>query len=732
VRGLQIETAVGYWTFRESLLTQDPSLAWAIDSEGRNVIVGTSGNDSLTGTLGQDALRGGLGSDWLNGGDGNDALHGDEGADSLWGYEGDDMLVGGADSDQLYGGNGSDRLEGGDGADNLSGEAGNDVLIGSAGVDRISGGIGDDVLRGGDGDDQLAGNEGADVLEGNAGSDFMQGNQGGDLYLFGRGGGQDTLQENGDVGGAADVIRLGAGILPGDVAVRRDGDHLVLSIRGTSDQLTVYYAFGQFSPTNEIEAIQFADGTSWDLGQIKAMLIQGTAGADTLVGYLGPDTINGLDGNDTIWGAAGNDTLEGGSGADRLYGEAGDDTLIGGSGDDQLNGGADNDVLRGGDGADSLSGTSGADTLDGGPGNDWADGGAGPDVYVFGRGSGQDTVQDSDVTPGVVDMVQMGPGVLPSDVKLSRNGDSLVLPISGTGDQLSVYAWFWQDRPDNVVEQIRFADGTVWDASAIRQKVLDGSASADTLIGYATDDVLQGWAGKDTLWGRAGNDRLDGGAGADTMYGEAGNDTYVVDDPGDSVVEALNAGTDTVETGLTYSLPASVENLVLTGQTVADATGNGLTNVLIGNGAANVLDGAGGNDTLKGGLGNDTYRLSPGWGHDLISEVDSTPGNTATVLFGGTVRPLDLVLRRSEDSLIVAQPSTGDDVAIEGWYGGNSYQTEVIQASDGNRLLSTQVDGLIQAMASYTSSTGLAWDQAIVNRPQEVQTVLAGFWQPHS
>jgi hypothetical protein len=57
---------------------------------------------------------------------------------------------------------------------------------------------------------------------------------------------------------------------------------------------------------------------------------------------------------------------------------------------------------------------------------------------------------------------------------------------------------------------------------------------------------------------------------------------------------------------------------------------------------------------------------------------------------------------------------------------------KVIQAGDGSRLLNTQLDGLIQAMASYTVSAGLTWDQAVDNRPQEVQNVLAGYWQPHS
>jgi hypothetical protein len=44
-------------------------------------------------------------------------------------------------------------------------------------------------------------------------------------------------------------------------------------------------------------------------------------------------------------------------------------------------------------------------------------------------------------------------------------------------------------------------------------------------------------------------------------------------------------------------------------------------------------------------------------------------------------------------------------------------------------LVNTQVDQLIQAMASFGAQTGLSWDQAIDQRPQEVQTILAASWQ---
>ena len=43
--------------------------------------------------------------------------------------------------------------------------------------------------------------------------------------------------------------------------------------------------------------------------------------------------------------------------------------------------------------------------------------------------------------------------------------------------------------------------------------------------------------------------------------------------------------------------------------------------------------------------------------------------------------------------------------------------------------LHTQVDQLIQAMATFTQQTGLSWDQAIDQQPQNVQTVLAASWQ---
>ena len=87
------------------------------------------------------------------------------------------------------------------------------------------------------------------------------------------------------------------------------------------------------------------------------------------------------------------------------------------------------------------------------------------------------------------------------------------------------------------------------------------------------------------------------------MVGGAGNDTYVVDNVGDVVTEAVGQGTDTVQSDVIWTLGANLENLTLTGTAAINGTGNSLNNALRGNSATN---------QLTGGAGNDTYVVSTG------------------------------------------------------------------------------------------------------------------------
>jgi Ca2+-binding RTX toxin-like protein len=143
-----------------------------------------------------------------------------------------------------------------------------------------------------------------------------------------------------------------------------------------------------------------------------------------------------------------------------------------------------------------------------------------------------------------------------------------------------------------------------------------GTAGADHLVGNGGNDNLYGGGGSDWLEGGDGNDTLDGGAGADTMTGGAGSDIYFVDNAGDVVTEAANAGTDLVNSSIGYVLGANVENLTLTGTDAINGTGNSLSNTITGNDANNTLLGLDGNDTLYGGGGDD--KLDGGAGADVM------------------------------------------------------------------------------------------------------------------
>jgi len=476
----------------------------------------------------------------------------------------------------------------------------------------------------------LGGTAGDDLIDGGAGNDTLAGAGGADAYVLRRGIGQDTIN---DLSPSDNRIVVAPDVLPADVRLQRSGDHLVLTIAGTSDQLTVLYWFGAEVYVNgsyqwvkyQIEEVGFgADGTVWSLETIKQKLLEGTAGNDTLTGYEeSADAILGLAGDDQIAGRDGDDTLDGGSGADALSGDAGADTL------------------RGGPGADVLAGGAGKDTLDGGAENDSLDGQADDDTYLFGRGTGQDTVLDlAPAGSGGVDRVVVAPDVTPAQLTVQRSGTDLVLGIAGMPDQLLVRGWFGESFYGGgwyvnqyQVERIEFlSDGTVWDIAALKQKAIQGSAGNDTLIGYdEADDTILGLDGADLVSGRAGNDTLDGGPGADSLDGELGDDTL-----------RGGSGNDTLQ----------------------------------GSAGRDLLDGGPSDDILDGQGDNDTYLLGRGAGADTAWDLEPAgtgAGGTDRVLVAADVTPAEVTVQRSGTSLVLGIAGTADQLTLEYWFGDSYY-----------------------------------------------------------
>ncbi len=579
-------------TYTLTANVENLTLAGTADIDGtgntlNNVITGNAGTNIIDGGAGNDTVNAGAGDDIILGGDGDDVLSGEAGADAISGGAGNDTLNGGLDADNMAGGTGNDTYvvdnvgdlvaeAANEGTDlvqssitytltdnvenlTLTGSAsingtGNElanVITGNSGANILSGLGGNDTLNGNTNADTLIGGEGNDVLNSEAGADLLQGDAG-----------NDTL--NG--GTEADSMYGGAG--DDTYVVDNAGD---LVAENADEGVDTVQSSISYSLTSNVENLTLTGSSS----------INGTGNEldNVIVGNTGNNVLSGLAGNDTLTGNSGNDILDGGSGADIMAGGAGNDTYVVDDAGDQVsevvNAGTDTvqasiDYALGSNlenltllGTDDLNGTGngGNNVITGNSGNNILDGGAGVDSLI--GGAGDDTYVVDNTSDTITELANAGTDTVLAGTNYTLSANLENLTLTGAAD-------------------------------------ISGS-------GNAGDNLILGNSGNNTLYGGAGNDVLDGGLGADTMQGGSGDDTFIVDNVGDVVVEAANAGVDTVRTTISYSLTANVENLVLEGANDLRGTGNALDNVLTGNGGSNRLDGGAGADTMAGGAGNDTY-----------------------------------------------------------------------------------------------------------------------------
>lgn len=643
---------------------------------GIQSVTATQFDDTLIGSAEANKLEGGAGNDVLYGGDGNDNVIGGFGDDLIVGGDGagDDSYNGGDGTDTVR----YSSAEAGitvnlsvkkDQAKSTSSDAGIGIdqlslienVIGGSYSDRLTGNSVANVLFGAEGNDAIDGSGGADVLWGGAGNDIYYVDN-----LYDR-----TLEAVSDTDVPLDIQRYFEVWLQSNPTWLEDNDFggiqlqvitsseiftdLEFSNPGKASGFDYWYENISESIDDGGEDLVYSSVT-WSLGKnVENLVLTGK----TPINGTGNELDNVIRGNET------SNWLFGGAGTDTIYGEGGNDWLSGfldyedledpdflnlvGSQElvfDHLYGGKGDDVYR----LEGLVGTptiyenlnEGIDTVLGDleaytlPNNvenyvnDLSLAETDFPVAISITGNKLNNILKSSPTNwndinsilstinNAKDSKEKFYGLGGNDTILAGGGDDLLdggtgadKMTGGIGDDVYVV----DNTKDTVTEKLN--EGTDTIETTLASLSIAKLTAIENLTYTGFDNaILVGNASVNTLTGNSGTDRLDGGIGGDSLIGGDGSDLYIVDDLNDTIIEAPNEGTDSVQSSVTFTLLDNVENLTLTGKAAINGTGNNQNNTISGNISANTLGGGQGDDTLDGGVGNDI--LSGGDGVDLL------------------------------------------------------------------------------------------------------------------
>ena len=245
-----------------------------------------------------------------------------------------------------------------------------------------------------------------------------------------------------------------------------------------------------------------------------------------------------------------------------IYGTDGTENIVLGNtnnfietngGNDYITVGDGNNVISTGAGNDTITAGAGDDVIMAGAGNDTIYGGAGANVYKFEAGFGKDTLNNFDgndapeESKNKADIIEFGEGINPADVQMSRDYLDLILTVGN--DKLTIYKYFSEAGESSyTVNEIKFADGTVWTYDQIRVmwNAAGDSSKGLILTGDNDNNTLYGSSGSDVIYGKNGNDTIDAGSGNDIVSGGKGNDTISLGAGDDHLFYNLGDGFDTI------------------------------------------------------------------------------------------------------------------------------------------------------------------------------------------
>ena len=524
--------------------------------------------------------------------------------------------------------------------ENVIGGEGNDTLVGNANSNKLLGGRGGDSLSAGDDWDLLWGGFGDDTLTGGANTD---------AFVIEKDAGSDDVITDFQAGTDRIILSGFDGTTGNNVSLTQESSNVRIDL-------------------GDGQSVLIQNATTGDLTANRFVSVEEGLAARDLEGFdgwgFGSDAAEGqtawAEGDVIYWAGDGGEEVFGGNGHDRILGGPGNDTLVGENDSSTPTGG--NDTISGENGNDLVFGGGGDDILYGGADLDYIAGGAGNDVVHLQGDQGLNNLSGSDVFSASVSITG---GSYTGAVASGGNDDDRFVLVEDTSPEASqglmknLIVDFDAENANEKIDlsQIRavqsFSDLTFSELGVdgvgylrvflgpmqsgtqyfTLQDVRESELTAENFIFWngllpqpqAENVEIAGTSGADVLDGDAGGNKLDGGAGADTLSGRTGDDTYIVDDPGDVVIELQGGGYDYVRSSVSYVMPGDVESLKLMASGAAiNGTGNAAANRITGNGANNVLDGGPGTDVLIGRGGDDTYVVGDGSDQTIEDESAGT------------------------------------------------------------------------------------------------------------
>ncbi len=545
------------------------------------------------------------------------------------------------------------------------GTKGNDTIeMEGKGNHKVDAGPGNDLVKTGPGNDTLKGGRDKDVLKGGNGND---------IYAYDPGDGHDDIVEASDVRlfrqsilPNNDTLKFGKCISFDDIESHFDDHNLVISFKNSpDDSITIHDWI--------INSEQIPGRRSWRTVQRRIENFKFSDG-NTLTAS---EFLNSL-------GTNNNDNVEWAESGLHINTKAGNDTIVLGDYDNVVNAGIGNDSVKTGSGNDYLKGGAGTDTLAGGDGDD---------TYYYSRGDGENLVieaGDKIYTPNPgSDTLRFGSNISIGKIESHFEENDLIIGFADiSSDSIRLKNW---RRANQRIENFEFEEDGLKISDREFLSTL-GTKQDDNIDWQESGLILETKGGNDTLVLGDHYHEIDTGPGHDTL------DVY-----GGKGVYRLGLGDDNI------ALTSDLKN----GNWID--CGPGRDTVLGGRGPDTIIGGRD-DDYLKGHGGDDIYVYNLYHGFDTIHDkYAGGNGGNDTLKFGPGITKRNTTARMKGSDLIIRIGGTGG-VIIKNHAKANS-KIENIIFSDGSRLSSIDINGVIQSMAAHIQDKGI-----VIPNPDDVNT----------